>query len=443
MVGSKIQDSKNLNSLISTLEDMHSYMEDKSIIDKYNREKLRLDDKIQDTRFTYVMRRKEEYNELIEDIEADNGKLKICIEKARSKIDTIFEINQNVSIVDHTLNNLASKLIKIDESNPHFGEVHDAIEVTSDRFAEEIAEELKEEADVEQKEYATDKLGRYYQIRDGELICKTLGRTNRVKESTILKMSKDRHFQKVLTVPQEKGNERVFLIGGSSDDEGSKAVDTCTEVILGTKKKTHQTDIQSMIVPRLSFCACVDQKGTQISTAGGIGDNRKPTNDVEVYDIEQDEWTELPSLNQPRFSATIISSGTELFCMGGQDTDQTGKHFSLNSIEWIDLSQDDCAWEVSKPKLPWKTCSPGAMSLRTREILIFGGWNEDLKKEACVLKGNSSGDFHVKKHSGLEEGDTFLFQGIRKRNFDDLESIIFGHEYVHLYNEVEKSFTLI
>jgi len=68
-------------------------MDENSIIDKYDREKVRLDDKIKDNRYTYVTRRKDEYHDLIDDIGADNKKLKICIDKARSKIDSILSID--------------------------------------------------------------------------------------------------------------------------------------------------------------------------------------------------------------------------------------------------------------------------------------------------------------------------------------------------------------
>ena len=254
-----------------------------------------------------------------------------------------------------------------------------------------------------------------------------------------MKMSDQTHFQKVVTVPQGDKNERVFLIGGSSDDQGNHAVDTCTELVY-SKKKPHLQDITSMLVPRLSFCSCVSQDGTKIYTAGGISENKKPTNDVEVYDIKDNTWSHLPNLNQPRFSASIIQSGDALYCFGGQDTDQQTKHFSLSSIEYLDLSQSNAQWEVLGVDLPWKSCSPGAIQTKKNEILIFGGWDQDVKRDSCYIRGKKDGGYSIAKGPQLKVGDTFLLQGIRKRNVDAGESVIFGHEEVHLYNEVEQKF---
>jgi len=130
------------------------------------------------------------------------------------------------------------------------------VEADSDKFAEEIAEEIKEMNKIDTSEHITDKLARYYQIKDGTLYQKYLSRGNRTKEQVVMKMSDQTHFQKVVTVPQGDKNERVFLIGGSSDDQGNHAVDTCTELVY-SKKKPHLQDITSMLVPRLSFCSCV------------------------------------------------------------------------------------------------------------------------------------------------------------------------------------------
>ena len=50
----KIEGSSNLNSLITTIEEMHTYMSDNQVMDKYDREKSKLDEKINESRFTYL-----------------------------------------------------------------------------------------------------------------------------------------------------------------------------------------------------------------------------------------------------------------------------------------------------------------------------------------------------------------------------------------------------
>ena len=43
-------------------------------------------------------------------------------------------------------------------------------------------------------------------------------------------MKLESRFQKVVTVPQGKGNDRVFILGGASDEEGSEAIADCFEL---------------------------------------------------------------------------------------------------------------------------------------------------------------------------------------------------------------------
>jgi hypothetical protein len=74
-VSRKIEESSNLHSLISALDDMHSHMTENEVADKYSAEKVRLDDKLGEGRFTFVSRRKDDYNVVIERMNGDNTKL--------------------------------------------------------------------------------------------------------------------------------------------------------------------------------------------------------------------------------------------------------------------------------------------------------------------------------------------------------------------------------
>lgn len=64
-VSRKIEDSTNLHSLITSLDEMHSYMVENDVAEKYSTAKDGLDEKISEGRFTYVTRRKDTYNKTI------------------------------------------------------------------------------------------------------------------------------------------------------------------------------------------------------------------------------------------------------------------------------------------------------------------------------------------------------------------------------------------
>jgi hypothetical protein len=191
---------------------------------------------------------------------------------------------------------------------------------------------------------------------------------------------------------------------------------------------------------RVSFGACVSQDAKYIYIAGGAeGEAKKPTNYVERYNIDTDEWVELPPLNQPRFSCSIIQNGNLLFAFGGEDTDASGAHFALKSIEVLDLSEEGASWETLSAKLPFKACSAGAITLGPNQILIFGGWAKNVLSESCMLRRASDGDFEVGEADPLQDGDTFLSLGARYRNEAEREIIVFGVQNTHLFNEVEQN----
>lgn len=101
-----------------------------------------------------------------------------------------------------------------------------------------------------------------------------------------------------------------------------------------------------------------------------------PTAEVNFYDIETNRWMSLPNLGQPRFSATLIESGGCLFCFGGQNSDPSGRHYTLASIEKLDLEREGAEWEPLECKLPSKGSQFGAISIKPREVVIFGGWEK-------------------------------------------------------------------
>lgn len=80
-----------------------------------------------------------------------------------------------------------------------------------------------------------------------------------------------------------------------------------------------------MKTARAAFGCCLNRKYQKIYVVGGAAGQDIPTNKCEQYDVNKDEWTDLPSLDQGLCSASIITVGEQeniqgpkyLFCMGG------------------------------------------------------------------------------------------------------------------------------
>jgi len=72
-----------------------------------------------------------------------------------------------------------------------------------------------------------------------------------------------------------------------------------------------------MITSRSSFGCTVNVHTKKIYVAGGQT-NGVQTKRCEVYDVEQNQWKELPDLNEAKSAASLcILSGRWLYCAGG------------------------------------------------------------------------------------------------------------------------------
>jgi|JI9StandDraft_1071089.scaffolds.fasta_scaffold313530_2 hypothetical protein len=80
-------------------------------------------------------------------------------------------------------------------------------------------------------------------------------------------MNLELYFSKVITVPQEKGSERVFLLGGTSDSEATQVVTNCYELVI--KKKAELVPIASLPCANVGFGACISSDCSKIYIAGG------------------------------------------------------------------------------------------------------------------------------------------------------------------------------
>jgi N-acetylneuraminic acid mutarotase len=271
---------------------------------------------------------------------------------------------------------------------------------------------------------------------------------NKVVETEIMDLKL--HLQKVITIPTAKSS-RVFLMGGAKDSEGKQAINNCYEVNLRNAEKDSSPKkmitCEKLASAKLSFAAALSPDAKNIYIAGGSTGENKSTNECEVFHVSRKKWAELPSLNQPRFSASlIVCENADLYCFGGVDNDPKDptKFSTLRSIETLSLSEEAKEWEVLKLTLPYKTSSPGAISLGHKAFVVFGGWNKTtLNKSVIVRSIENSAEYAIEESGDMASEDTFVSNGLVARSPEDREVIVFGTSHVHKFNENSKTFSLV
>lgn len=442
----KIENSKNLNELYDVLKQTHDHMEENCVAERYDQERTRLDIKVSEVRYTYVCQRKQHYDETINAIESDNKMLAEAVENARKMIVSIFDCNKDIVKIQNTLNDLVSGLMTIDEKHPDFEDLRgsERRHPRPSQKMEEEKEEVKQEiafSTSEHKEgnWKSEEMKEIYFNKENAL-CKKEFVGDKFEETEIMALKV--HLQKVLTVPTARGS-RVFLFGGSKDSEGKQALHKCFEV--NTKKKS-MSAVDNLATPKLSFAAAISPDTQKIYIAGGSTGENKSTNECEVFTVSKKKWSQMPALNQPRFSGSlVVCENTDLYCFGGVDNDPKDptKFATLRSIETLNLTTKDAEWQTLSLTLPFKTSSPGAISLGYRAFVVFGGWNKKTLNSAVIVREAEESEYVTEECGSMVKEDTFVSNGLVSRNAETRECIVFGTSHVHAFNENTKSFTLI
>jgi ribosomal protein S17E len=444
----KIENSKNLNELVGILEETHDYMEKNCVAEKYDSERTKLDVKVSEVRYTYVCQRKQHYDGVIEEIENDNKKLADAVEKARRMIMAIYDCQNDDVKVQNTLNEMVAGMMTIDEKHPDFTNLEGTERHHSKKQSKtqaEEAENIKHEINFSASEHKegnwrAEEMSEGYFNKENNL-CKREIDGNNVTETEIMKLRL--HLQKVIAVPTAR-SMKVFLMGGAKDSDGRQAINNCYEV--NTSKKS-MTACDKLANPKLSFAAAVSPDAKNIYIAGGSTGENRSTNECEVFNVSKKKWSALPALNQPRFSASlIVCENNDVYCFGGVDNDPKDptKFSTLKSIETLNIAEESKEWETLKLTLPYKTSSPGAISLGHRAFVVFGGWNKQTLNNAVIVRALENSDEYATEEAGnMAREDTFVSNGLVSRNAETKEVIVFGTSYVHQFNENTKTFSLI
>lgn len=146
---------------------------------------------------------------------------------------------------------------------------------------------------------------------------------------------KDLYMAKIAS--NMEGN-RVYVIGGAKDSKSKHTIDSLT-VYHVHQNQISQQHLSCMNDPRASF-GCLytpsPNKDEIVVTGGYI--NGKLTNHCERYNVQRDQWTQLPELNEAKASSSLcLLNNRYLYCFGGLSRTATGGAFLTNTIEMLDL----------------------------------------------------------------------------------------------------------
>lgn len=199
------------------------------------------------------------YDGCIDDLKNDNKMMARYIDQATILSDKICDVNIDEDKFEYALGLVIADNIKIDEKKPDFNKTYiPTINGIQENSVEPISQELFDLAYIQNrkrdsekpapKEYLSEQMNSFYSVRDNRLYVRELD-GDTISESIVLPLKL--HLQKVITVPGETEN-RVFLLGGAKEKDGSDAVSDCYQVDLEKKELKH---VEKMGCAKLSMAA--------------------------------------------------------------------------------------------------------------------------------------------------------------------------------------------
>lgn len=130
--------------------------------------------------------------------------------------------------------------------------------------------------------------------------------------------------------------ERVFVIGGAKDNKTKETIKDVVEYRQLPNGSASATQRAPMIDSRASFGVTICPKLNQIYVAGGyiLGEVNKK---CERYSIANDQWTQLPDLNEEKCSASLcVLDNKYLYSIGGLSKFD-GQIQLISTIERLDI----------------------------------------------------------------------------------------------------------
>ncbi|MGZ8160375.1 MAG: kelch repeat-containing protein [Methylobacter sp.] len=178
-------------------------------------------------------------------------------------------------------------------------------------------------------------------------------------------------------------DDSVLLVGGENDPALRKPDTFVTDSVEAFQNGNIES-LPALHTARAKHTATLLNDGT-LMVAGGIGQDGKPLNAVEIWDPVERQWRDAPQLAMARsmHSATLLSDG-RLMISGGLNADG----MPLNSVEIWNPSSN--TWSAGKP-LIYPLQAHASSLLASGNVLVMGGLTlKDMAAERAMLWSKAS-----------------------------------------------------
>lgn len=188
-------------------------------------------------------------------------------------------------------------------------------------------------------------------------------------------------FSRSIMVP----DGRVFLMGGEDKNDGAKRECYVINPFSGEADKTLATRA-NMPLKKYDFTICY--LSGCIYTICGKNVNNDIVESCECYDVEEDSWRTISSVNKKRYAATAatIKEKGKIYIFGGRGEAQNAM---IGEIEEYTASRNE--WRVLDVVWPheWRAVEVcAAIQIQKGEIIVFGGSDVNVEdsKDSFVLQ---------------------------------------------------------
>ena len=125
-----------------------------------------------------------------------------------------------------------------------------------------------------------------------------------------------------------------------------------------------ENEVAPMLTSRASFGCTLNVHDNEIYVLGGYS-NGVATRSCEAYNIEKNEWRQLPPLSEEKCAMSVsVMGGRYLYCIGGFTKPQdAGSATLLTTIEVLDLLTPGAQWVTLSLRLPQAVCDMGSVPI--------------------------------------------------------------------------------
>ena len=162
-------------------------------------------------------------------------------------------------------------------------------------------------------------------------------------------------------------NTSVFISGGFNESYKEISIFSYTFQIEANGNLMIKNN---MLTPRYKHSFISVDDNTLYAIAGCVDDGI--TNSCEMYSINKDVWTSIPSLNKKRCCPGLCQFNQKiLYAFYGFDN---RKYATIEStIEKFEIAYINSSWIILNVKVMKEICNFGVMQISNHEILLFGG----------------------------------------------------------------------